>query len=110
MSDTDGRDGSPSDKPPLWLVQIAFGVRAFVPPAGAYFQGSVGTKITENRQGLEVITLVNSDDETMGAAFLFRGYPFFLWLVEAHPPEGVGGHEDLSVFDHRRISLIRACG
>jgi hypothetical protein len=92
--------GLAHDQPPLNLVEAALGRRVLRQPAGAHFLGDPGDQIISGREGLEAFSLVSDTNECHGAAFLFRGFPFFLWLLEDRSPYGSVGFS-LSSLLHR---------
>lgn len=85
------RGPRPHDDPPPDLVQNAFGLVRFRFPAGLYLNPAVGLTIRSDRDGLECVTLVDIEAVVVGATFLFRGFPFLLWIDEQVPPHGSVG-------------------
>jgi hypothetical protein len=76
------------DDPPLNLVQVAFGLARLLFPAGLYMNPGARSTIRSDRDGLECTTLVDAEMTVVGAKYLFRGFPFLLWIDEQTAPHG----------------------
>jgi hypothetical protein len=71
-------DGEPSPD----LVEIAFGLRKFVPNAGLYNSQETGETI-DSQDGVSITPFFDSQNEyVLGGSFIFRGFRFMLYLGE----------------------------
>jgi hypothetical protein len=69
----------PLDKPPLALIELAFGLRSFERPMGLYTAASIGDSI-EFTDSITFAPLEYGDEGMIGALFTFRGLRFVLHL------------------------------
>jgi hypothetical protein len=103
-----GRHAIEPGAPCRGLVEIAFGLRRFVAPAGLYIIAKVGDQNpTDGR--LRVVTLSKGSDYIAGAIFHFGGLKSLLYLDDdGRPcPENFVGHGDATVLESQFMYRLR---
>lgn len=75
-------------------MEIAYGIRQFVPNAGLYYSAEPGETITSEDKVTIMPFFDSSDEHILGGTFNFRGFRFMLYL-------GEDGFTDKLTFFHK---------
>jgi hypothetical protein len=81
-------EDTPLEQPPLLLLEVAFGLRAFEPHMGLYAAG-LEHHAAYSDDTVQFAPVLRHGTHVVGAAFVFRGHQFLLSLIPERLPERV---------------------